>query len=166
MEACEPCSRRPEHVHHIRHRRRVPRGDVLVERRRIGVHAIRGTVEHGRHHRHLLDVPCGKILVEFARPFKHVVHIRHRGDVPVGNIGVEITFPLEYIFHIVDSGHVPRSNGDVVRVFAARSRGVGTKTAVCSESGSQSSFRVERGLRVNPDRACENGESDACVDET
>ena len=133
MEACEPCSRTAEHAAPIRHLRRVPRGDVLVERRR--------TVEHGP-------------------------HARHRGDVPVGNIGVEITFPLEYIFHIVDSRHVPRSNGDVVRVFAARSRGVGTKTAVCSESGSQSSFRVERGLRVNPDRACENGESDACVDET
>ena len=158
MEACEPCSRTAEHAAPIRHRRRVPRGDVLVERRRL--------VEHDLHIRHLLDVPCGKILVEFARPFKHGVHIRHRGDVPVGNIGVEITFPVEYIFHIVDSGHVPRSNGDVVRVFAARSRGVGTKTAVCSESGSQSRFRVERGLRGNPDRACENGESDACADDT
>ena len=101
------------------------------------------------------DVPCGKILVEIARPLKDGVHIRHRGDVPVGNIGVEITFPVEYIFHIVDSGHVPRSNGDVVRVFAARSRGVGTKTAACSESGSQSSFRVERGLPLlTYDRAC------------
>ena len=124
------------------------------------------TAEHARHIRHRRRVPRGDVLVERRRMLEHFAHIHHRGDVPVGNIGVEITFPLEYIFHIVYSGHVPRSNGDVVRVFAVRSRGVGTKTAVCSESGSQSSFRVERGLRVNPDRACENGESDACADET
>ncbi len=64
MEACEPCSRTAEHAAPIRHRRRVPRGDILVERRRM--------LEHGVHIRHRGDVPVGNIGVEITFPVEYI----------------------------------------------------------------------------------------------
>ena len=63
-----------EHAFHIRHRRRVPSRDVLVE----GC----GEREHVRHRRHLRRVPSRDALVEGCGVIEHAVHSRHLRRIP------------------------------------------------------------------------------------
>jgi hypothetical protein len=94
---------------HVRHLRRIPGPDRLVEHFREIKHSIQAgyfgrvpisnilvesirVIKHESHISHLRRVPISNVSIKRYTTSKHLVHICYLRSVPIGNIAVEISY--------------------------------------------------------------------------